>query len=52
MSVVVGKGLRGCATMVRGLINKLVLALAKEVRIEGLADWDARSSIISSARYV
>lgn len=36
--------------MVRGLIRKLFLALAKEVRSEVLADWVARSSI-SSVRY-
>lgn len=41
--------LRMCGVM-RGLINKLILALAKEVRNKGLADWGARSSI-SSARY-
>ena len=39
--------LRMCGVM-RGLINRvswlLILALAKEVRIEGLADWGARSS--------
>ncbi len=36
--------------LVRGLIKMLILALAKEVRIEVLADWIARSSI-SRARY-
>lgn len=41
--------LRICG-VVRGLIKKLFLALAKEVRSEVLADWVARSSI-SSARY-
>ena len=34
--------------MVRGLIKATFLALAKEVRMEGLADWVARSSISSA----
>lgn len=45
--MVVGKELRGSAALVRGLTNiKLVLALAKEVRIEVLADWVARSRVL------